>query len=72
MRYSRLGIVCSRRGITTDGLEAIQKEKGELTAALRKMKKTKKRLDPTLEELKQKFEQVNKERSLLMAEIQRL
>jgi hypothetical protein len=67
------------RNYHRDGLEAVQKEKNDLTADLRKMKKTKKRLDPALEELKQKFEQVNKERSLLrierdrlMGEIQRL
>jgi predicted nuclease with TOPRIM domain len=36
------------------------------------MKKTKKRLDPALEELKQKFEQVNKERALLRIERDRL
>jgi hypothetical protein len=67
------------RNYHRDGLEALQKEKSDLTADLRKMKKTKKRLDPALEELKQKFEQVNKERSLLrierdrlMGEIQRL
>jgi predicted nuclease with TOPRIM domain len=67
------------RNYHRDGLEAVQKEKSDLTADLRKMKKTQKRLDPALEELKQKFEQVNKERSLLrierdrlMGEIQRL
>jgi predicted nuclease with TOPRIM domain len=67
------------RNYHRDGLEALQREKNDLTADLRKMKKTKKRLDPALEELKQKFEQVNKERSLLrmerdrlMGEIQRL
>ena len=60
------------RNYHRDGLEALQKEKSELTADLRKMKKTRKRLDPALEELKQKFEQVNKERALLRMERDKL
>ena len=60
------------RNYHRDGLEALQKEKSELTADLRKMKKTRKRLDPALDELKQKFEQVNKERALLRMERDRL
>ena len=60
------------RNYHREGLEALQKEKNDLTADLRKMKKTKKRLDPALEELKQKFEQVNKERALLRIERDRL
>jgi hypothetical protein len=67
------------RNYHRNGLEAIQNEKRDLVTDLRKMKKTNKRLDPALEELKKKFEQVNKERALLrierdrlMAEIQKL
>lgn len=60
------------RNYHREGLEALQKEKTDLTADLKKMKKTKKRLDPALEELKQKFEQVNKERALLRMERDRL
>jgi FtsZ-binding cell division protein ZapB len=67
------------RNYHRDGLEALKREKSDLTSDLRKMKKTKKRLNPALDELKEKFEQVNKERSLLrmerdrlMGEIQRL
>lgn len=67
------------RNYHRDGLESLEKEKKDLTEDLRKMKKTRKRLDPALAELQKKFEQVNKERSLLrierdrlMAEIQKL
>lgn len=60
------------RNYHRDGLQALQKEKDDLTKDLRKMKKTKKRLDPALEELKLKFEQVNKERTLLRIERDRL
>jgi chromosome segregation ATPase len=60
------------RNYHRDGLEALQKEKTDLTADLRRMKKTTKRLDPALEELKQKFEHVNKECALLRIERDRL
>lgn len=60
------------RNYHRDGLEALQREKSDLTADLKKMKKTRKRLDPALEELKQKFEQVNKERALLRMERDKL
>jgi hypothetical protein len=60
------------RNYHRNGLEALQKEKDDLTADLRKMRKTNKRLDPAQLELKQKFEQVNKERSLLRIERDRL
>ena len=49
-----------------------KKEKEQLTADLRKMKKEQMKLDPALDELKKKFEQVNKERSLLRIERDRL
>lgn len=60
------------RNYHRDGLQALQKEKDDLTKDFRRMKKTKKRLDPALEELKLKFEQVNKERALLRIERDRL
>ena len=60
------------RNYHRDGLEALQREKSDLTADLKKMKKTRKRLDPALEVLKQKFEQVNKERALLRMERDKL
>lgn len=60
------------RNYHREGLQALIKEKDDLTTDLKKMKKTKKRLDPALEELKQKFEQVNKERALLRIERDRL
>ncbi|KAH0787474.1 sperm-associated antigen 16 protein-like [Histomonas meleagridis] len=67
------------RNYHRDGLNALKKEKEQLTADLRKMKKDQMKLEPALEELKKKFEQVNKERSLLrierdklMSEIQKL
>jgi hypothetical protein len=60
------------RNYHRNGLEALQKEKNDLVTDLRKMKKTKKRLDPALIELKQKFEHVNKERALLRIERDRL
>ena len=60
------------RNYHRDGLQALLKEKSDLTSDLRRMKKTKRRLDPALEELKLKFEQVNKERALLRIERDRL
>ncbi|OHT12461.1 WD repeat protein [Tritrichomonas foetus] len=60
------------RNYHREGLHALQKEKDDLTKDLRRMKKTKKRLDPALEELKLKFEQVNKERALLRIERDKL
>lgn len=60
------------RNYHKEGLESLEKEKNDLTEDLRKMKKTKKRLDPALQELQAKFEQVNKERSLLRMERDKL
>ena len=60
------------RNYHRDGLNALKKEKEQLTADLRKMKKEQMKLDPALDELKKKFEQVNKERSLLRIERDRL
>ena len=60
------------RNYHKEGLEALEKEKKDLTEDLRKMRKTKKRLDPAYQELQAKFEQVNKERSLLRMERDKL
>ena len=60
------------RNYHKEGLESLEKEKKDLTEDLRKMRKTKKRLDPALQELQAKFEQVNKERSLLRMERDKL
>lgn len=60
------------RNYHREGLEAVQKEKADLIADLEKLKKTKKRLDPAIQELQARFEHVHKERAMLRIERDRL